>query len=102
MVWTFRASARENRGQKEQGESKNLPDGSANTVKTVETVKKLRDPDSTPLKRGVNEREPSFSSALCQQEARHEKGIENRKSRVKNPHQATPTTEAVQRAMHYH
>jgi len=45
-----------------QGAPKNLPDGSANIGKTVETVKKLRDPDPTPLKRGVNEMEPPFSS----------------------------------------
>jgi len=31
----------------------------------VETVKKLHDPDATPLKRGVNEIEPSFSSVPC-------------------------------------
>ena len=46
-----------------QGAAKNLPDGSANIVKTLETVKKLRDLSSTPLKRGVNETEPFFSSA---------------------------------------
>jgi len=46
-----------------QGQFKNVPNGLANTRKTVETVKKLRDPDATPLKRGVNEIEPSFSSA---------------------------------------
>src|SRR5437667_3271956 len=46
-----------------QGASKNVPTAPANTEKTVETVKKLRDPDATPLKRGVNEIEPSFSSA---------------------------------------
>jgi len=34
-----------------QSASKKLPNGPANTGKTVETVKKLRDPDPTPLKR---------------------------------------------------
>ena len=48
-----------------QGAPKNVPNGPANTEKTVETVKKLRDPDATPLKRSVNEIEPSFSSAPC-------------------------------------
>src|SRR5260370_10589691 len=46
-----------------QGAPKNVPNGPANTGKTVETVKKLRDPNPTPLKRGGNEMEPSFSSA---------------------------------------
>ena len=46
-----------------QSGSKNVPNAPANTEKTVETVKKLHDPDATPLKRGVNEIEPSFSSA---------------------------------------
>ena len=41
--------------QSHQGASKNVPNGPANTWKTVETVKKLRDPGATPLKRGVNE-----------------------------------------------
>jgi len=48
-----------------EGAPKNVPNGQANTGKTVETVKKLRDPDATPLKRGVNEIEPSFWSAPC-------------------------------------
>ena len=34
-----------------QGAPKNVPNGPANTGKTVETVKKLRDLDATPLKR---------------------------------------------------
>ncbi len=45
---------------------KNVANGPANGGKTVETVKKLRDPNPTPLKRGVNEMEPSFSSAPCE------------------------------------
>jgi len=48
---------------KAQGAPKNVPSGPANTGETVETVKRLRDPDATPLKRGVNEMEPAFSSA---------------------------------------
>ena len=47
----------------DEGTSKNVRNGPGNAGKTVETVKKLRDPDATPLKRGVNEIEPSFSSA---------------------------------------
>ncbi len=46
-----------------QGAPKNVPNGAANTGKTVETVKKLRDPGATPLKRGVNEIEASSSSS---------------------------------------
>jgi len=34
-----------------QGVSKNVPNGPGKTGKTVETVKKLRGPDATPLKR---------------------------------------------------
>src|SRR5439155_8769797 len=52
--------------QSHQGASKNVPNGPANTWKTVETVKKLRDPGATPLKRGVNEIEPTLSSAPAQ------------------------------------